>query len=71
MVSAAVLSNNIFRFQCDFIIGSDAQGCLVALVGEYDNTIILLRKSTNLGIVSVTDSVSCYKGVLGFHIEHD
>ena len=73
MVRATVLSNlsNTFRIHCDFISGSDALGCLVILVGKYDNTTItLLRNSTN-SEVNVTESVSCYKGVLGFDIEGD
>ena len=31
--------------QCDFIPGSDAQGCMVVLVGESDNTTVNLTRS--------------------------
>ena len=61
-----------FRVKCDFISGSDAQGCMVVLTGDYDNiSITLLMSQTNSEIVNIANSVSCYKGVVAFDIEHD
>ena len=42
MVGAVVLSDVTFRVQCDFIPGSDAQGCMIVLVGEYNNVSVTL-----------------------------
>ena len=62
---------NTFRVQCDFILGSDAQGCMVVLVGELVNTTVNISKSLSLEIVNAAYSVSCYKKVLAFDIEGD
>ena len=72
MVRAVVLSDVIFRVQCDFILGSDAQGCMIVLVGDYNNvSVTLLMNQTNSEIINVTTSVSCYKRVIAFDIEYD
>ena len=72
MVRAVVLSDVTFRVQCDFIPGSDAQGCMIVLVGDYNNvSVTLLMNLTNTEIINVTTSVSCYKRVIAFDIEYD
>ena len=72
MVGAVVLSDVTFQVQCDFIPGSDAQGCMIVLVGDYNNvSAILLMNLTNSEIINVTTSVSCYKRVIAFDIEHN
>ena len=72
MVGAVVLSDVTFRVQCDFIPGSDAQGCMIILVGEYNNvSVTLLMNLTNSEIINVTNSVSCYKRVVAFDVEYD
>ena len=72
MIEAVVLSDVTFRVQCDFITGSDAQGCMIVLVGDYNNvSVTLLMNLTNSEIINVTTSVSCYKRVIAFDIEYD
>lgn len=73
MVRAVVLSgiNSAFRVQCDFITGSNAQGCMVVLVGEFDNVTVNLKRDNNTEVIIVTYPVSCYKKVLAFDIEYD
>ena len=72
MVRAVVLSDVTFRVQCDFIPGSDAQGCMIVFVGEHDNvSVTLLMNLTNSEIINVTNSVSCYKRVVAFDVEHN
>jgi hypothetical protein len=51
---AAVMENDngsvpgMVLVQCDFIPGSDAQGCMVVVVGESDNTTVNLTRSGTL-----------------------
>ena len=67
-----MLSDVTFRVQCDFIPGSDVQGCMIVLVGDYNNvSVTLLMNQTNSEIINVTTSVSCYKRVIAFDIEYD
>ena len=58
---------NGFVVQCDFITGSNAQGCLVVLVGEFDNV------TANLSILkqNISYSLSCYHVIYAFDIESD
>ena len=73
---------NSILVQCEFITGSDAQGCLVVLVGRngLDNVTYSMRSnrsntSTNLieleRYVISTYPLSCYQDVYGFDIESD
>ena len=59
--------------QCEFITGSDAQGCMVVLVGGLDNvTANLTRNSkSTLGTLALTKPLSSYLKVLAFDIERD
>ena len=62
-----------FIIECEFISGSDAQGCLVVLVGELDNitTILTRTRTNNVGTVEVAHSPSPYFKVLAFDVEQD
>ena len=67
-----MLSDVTFQVQCDFIPGSDAQGCMIILVGDYNNvSVTLLMNQTNSEIINITNSVSCYKRVIAFDVEHN
>ena len=64
---------NAFKFQCDFIPGSNAQGCMVVLMGEVNNvTVNLMRENLhNVVIINLTHPLSCYHEIIGFDIESD
>ena len=73
---------NFILVRCEFITGSDAQGCSVVLVGrsEIDNVTYTVRlnrsdTSTNLTelekLINATFPLSCYRDVYGFDIESD
>jgi hypothetical protein len=51
-ITVAVISGDgvpgMVLVQCDFIPGSDAQGCMVVVVGESDNTTVNLTRSGTL-----------------------
>ena len=71
-VSAVALDDQcIFVIECEFISGSDAQGCLVILVRELDNVTSILTRSSKVGTVEVANPPSSYSNVLAFDIEHD
>ena len=66
------------RFQCDFITGSNALGCMVILVGEFNNITVNLTKeseeTSTMKILSLTESFkSCYysTGMVAYDIESD
>ena len=60
-----------FVIECEFISGSDAQGCLVILVGELDNVTAILTRSSKVGTIEVANSPLSYFNVLAFDIEQD
>lgn len=60
-----------FVIECEFISGSDAQGCLVILVGELDNVTAILTRISNVGTIEVANSLSSYFNVLAFDVEQD
>ena len=66
----------LIRVQCDFITGSDAQGCVVVLVGNFNETLNLTRPE-NASDVSETYmfnleyTISCFMSVLAYDIEKD
>ena len=66
---------NAFKVQCDFISGSDAQGCLVVLVGKFDNITMNLERNNPCTIEEVLNATfplsSYYTTVYGFDIEMD
>ena len=59
--------------QCDFIPGSEAQGCIVILVGELDNTTLNLTRSDTVAtkFINVTCPSINYVQVIGHDIESD
>lgn len=57
--------------QCEFIPGSDAQGCMVVLVGESDNTTVNLTRVGNPLTACGIETLSSLDDVLGFDIESD
>ena len=61
--------------QCDFIIGSDAEGCMVVLVGDVDNRTISLTRNSYVcatGIIDISRwPFSCYRELFAFDIESD
>ena len=77
-VTATILENEnafvIYSFvvQCDFITGSNAQGCKVVLVGELRNTTANLTRNNSCVTLTVnTTQQQCYNNVFGFDIESD
>ena len=45
---------------------------MIVLVGEYNNvSVTLLMNQTNSEIINETTSVSCYKRVIVFDVEHN
>ena len=74
MIRAVTLEDaNAFMLQCSFMNGSDAQGCMVVVVGQFGNaTRNLTRNSTHVtGTLNVTHPLSCFSKVFGFDIESD
>ena len=60
--------------QCDFIPGSDAQGCMVKLVGESDNTTVNLTRSGTLLTACTVEHLQITTSlvkVFGYDIEFD
>ena len=65
---------NDIRVQCDFIMSSDAQGCMVALIGDIVNTTVNVTRCTSCssGLLNLnSQSLSCYHEVFAFDIESD
>ena len=62
--------------QCDFVVSSDATGCMIVLVGEVSNTTVTLTKNAQ-STQSVTLRhtlplpLSCYYKVFAFDLEGD
>ena len=65
--------DHTFIVQCEFITGSDAQGCMVVLVGELDNITVNLTRNSKptLGTLAVANPLSSYIKVLAFDMERD
>ena len=62
-----------FIVEYEYIPGSDAQGCLIILVGELDNiTVNLTRSSSSKAVtVEVANAPSSYFKVVAFDVEYD
>ena len=60
---------------CDFILGTDALGCMVILVGEVTNTTVIVNRDDTTGVgVASTElplPLDCYHDVMAFDIEAD
>ena len=66
-------SSDGFLVRCDFILGTEDQGCMVILVGQVDNiTVNLIRNNRyTTGIINLILPASCYYEILGYDIESD
>ena len=62
--------NDSIIVQCDFITGSNAQGCMVVLVGEFENITVNLEQN-GCDVVNVSHPLSCYHKIFAFDIESD
>ena len=78
MIRAIPLKDtNAFMLQCTFIIGSNAQGCMVVLVSGFENITgnitgnLTGASGCNSGFINVTHPPSNYSEVFGFDIESD
>ena len=65
-----------FNVQCHFISGSDAKGCMVVLIGQFDNhTMKLIRRSVDTLHTKKLElkyrTLSCYHSVVAYDIESD
>lgn len=75
---AATGINNQVRMKCEFIPGSDAEGCIVILVsgGEVDNATFNFTRESNTSIIAETrlelqSPLHCYSQVYVLEIEVD
>ena len=68
--------NYTVRIQCDFMLGSNAGGCMVMVLGEFDNTTVNLTRENNDSSEAVTHhelaySLLCYHQAYALDIEAD
>lgn len=74
-VIAFVEVNNAIIVQCYFIPGSDAQGCMVILIGELGNITVNLTRENLCRSTTLTINqallLSCYHEIIAFDIESD
>ena len=70
VTATAMEANNSFMVRCDFIPSSDAQGCLVVLLGVHDNITVEVERNSSL-VLNVSHPLSCYNAVFAFDIESD
>ena len=67
--------NNVLIVQCDFILGSNAHGCMVILVGELGNITVNLTRENLYTLTTLTINkmlpLSCYHKIIAFDIESD
>lgn len=67
-----VIGTNVIKIQCDFIPGSNAQGCMVVMVGESGNTTKKLMRTTYTAVTCLTNLQSKnYEHVVALDIESD
>ena len=67
----AIDNQHTIIVECEFIPGSDAQGCMVVLVGEVANVTAKLTRNSKVGTVKVASPPSSYLMVLAFDVERD
>ena len=71
MVTATAIDGiNAFIVHCEFIAGTDAQGCMVVLVGELDNITAYLERNDSK-VLTANNPLSCYHDIFAFDIEND
>ena len=68
--------DHMIRIQCDFMLGSSAKGCMVIMLGEFDNATVNLTRGSNGSSEAVTHhklaySLSCYNESYALDIEAD
>ena len=64
----------VIIIHCDFITGSNAQGCMVVFVGEFDNITANLRylePKNHCQVLTIPHPLSCYNEIFAFDIESD
>ena len=75
LVTAAVYDevNNVIVVQCNFVPGSDAQGCMVILIGEFGNITLNLTREGVCTTLMINQALplSCYRDIIAFDIESD
>ena len=64
------MKENTFLVHCNFIIGSNAEGCLVIIVGEFDNITANVKRNSSK-LLDTTLPLSCYYEIVAFDIESD
>ena len=67
-VTATVKAGNTFLIHCDFINGSNAEGCMIVLVGEFDNITTYIERDSSI-LLNITFPLMCYYGLIAFDIE--
>lgn len=67
--------NKSFILQCNFMAGSNAQGCMVVVVGEFENITGNVTRDSKCAshtvILNTTYPTSNYSAVFGYDIEYD
>ena len=74
VTASAIERDNVFLVHCNFINGSNAEGCLVVLVGEFDNiTTNITQRYKSFITLNATSplDLSCYYDVFAYDIESD
>ena len=62
--------NAVVTVQCDFITNSDAQGCMVVLVGEFNNITANITRDATSGCLVIENVLNeTFHKVFGFDIE--
>ena len=72
-VQARQIRNDI-QIQCNFITGSDAQGCMVVLVGDAINTTVNVTRCDAHScsvVILISQPLSCYFEMFAYDIESD
>ena len=59
---------NTFLVHCNFIIGFNAEGCLIVIVGEFDNITANIEPNSSK-ILNATSPLSCYYKLFAYDIE--
>ena len=62
------MTENTFLVHCDFIIGFNAEGCLIVIVGEFDNITANIEPNSSR-ILSAISPLSCYHELFAYDIE--
>ena len=65
--------NDVITVKCDFLANSDAQGCMVVLLGESNNLTVNITRDETISVCTVVVDAfnETFHTVLGFDIESD